>query len=49
MQDMTENITVKDDELTKQNKVISLFQFIEELNKLKQTPILDYKKNHMAL
>ena len=47
MQDMTENITVKDDELTKQNKVISLFQFIEELNKLKQTPILDYKKNHI--
>ena len=32
MQDMTENSTVKDyDEVTKQNKVISLFQFIEEL------------------
>lgn len=48
MQDMTENSTVKDyDEVTKQNKVISLFQFIEELNKLRQTPILDYKKNHI--
>ena len=44
MQDLTENSTVKDyDEVTKQNKVISLFQFIEELNKLKQTAILDYK------
>ena len=32
-------------DITKQNKVISLFQFIGELNKLKQRAILNYKDN----
>lgn len=41
---MTENTThIKDEKvITDQNKVVSLFQFIRELNKLKQKAILNF-------
>ena len=44
MVDMIEQETFDNVELTEQNKVISLFQFIQELNKLKQKAILNYKE-----
>ena len=39
---MAEQVAFEDSRLEEQNKVVSLFQFIQELNKLKQKAILDY-------
>lgn len=41
---MAEQQDSYDTELTEQDKVISLFQFIQELNKLKHKAVLDYKE-----
>ena len=43
MSDVTETKSVVEDKLTDQSKTISLFQFIRELNKIKQKAILNTK------